>query len=443
MRAVTLRRRANPALRRLRTTGMRISGPGVAPRIERFVHGLLDVPLPVGLRAWDGSEAGSAGGPTVSLTSRRALRHLLWSPGELGLARAYVRGDVEVDGDLAEALRRCWRLAREHRLNGLRPGPRELRELFGLALRTGALGAPPKRPEGEARVRGGLHSKRRDRSAIAHHYDAGNDFYRLLLDPSMAYSCGYWRCEGGSLEQAQHDKLELICAKLGLRPGMRLLDLGCGWGSLLLHAVRHHGVRATGITLSGEQHAHVRERIAEEGLADAVEVRLQDYRDLDDAPFDAIATVEMGEHVGERNYSEYVAMLHRNLRPRGRLLLQQMSRGENAPGGGPFIESYIAPDMSMVPVSRTSQQLERAGFEIRDVHAMREHYARTVREWARTLEERQAEAAALIGEEGVRIWRLYLAGGALAFEENRMGVQQFLAVRPDVDGDSAMPWERS
>lgn len=421
---------------------MRISGPGVAPRIERLVRHLFDVPLPVGLRGWDGSTAGPADGPVVSLTSRRALRHLVWSPGELGLARAYVRGDIEVDGDLAEALRRCWRLARQHRVNALRPGPRELRELFGLALRTGAFGPRPSRPAGEARVRGALHSKHRDRSAIAHHYDASNDFYRLLLDPSMAYSCGYWRRPDSTLEQAQHDKLELICGKLDLRPGMRLLDVGCGWGSLLLHAARNHGVRAVGITLSAEQHAHVRQRIAAEGLDDLVEVRLQDYRELDDAPFDAIATIEMGEHVGERNYPEYAEVLHHNLRPRGRLLLQQMSRGKNAPGGGPFIESYIAPDMSMVPISRTAQHLEDAGFEIRDVHAMREHYARTVHAWSRTLEDRGVEAAALIGDEGVRIWRLYLAGGALAFEENRMGVQQYLAVRPGRDGDSGMPAER-
>ncbi|OLT40336.1 cyclopropane-fatty-acyl-phospholipid synthase [Saccharomonospora sp. CUA-673] len=422
---------------------MRTSRAAVAPQIETLAHRLLGVPLPVGLRAWDGSSAGPTDGPSVSITSRRALRYALWSPGELGIARAYVRGDLDVEGDLTEALRRCRQPAGPPRKNAERIGLGELAALLGLAARTRALGPPPPRPEGEARIRGAVHSKRRDGAVIAHHYDAGNEFYRLLLDSSMAYSCAYWRRgEDGTLEQAQRDKLDLICAKLGLRPGMRLLDVGCGWGSLILHAAREYGVRVTGVTLSAEQYEYVRRRIADEGLTASAEVRLQDYRGLDDEPYDAIATVEMGEHVGERNYPDYVATLYHNLRPQGRLLLQQMSRGENAPGGGAFIESYIAPDMTMVPVGRTVQHLEAAGFEIRDVHALREHYVRTVRAWMRLLEDRTEEAAAVIGREGVRIWRLYLAGGALAFEQNRMGVQQFLAVRPDAAGESGMPAER-
>ncbi|SFB38392.1 cyclopropane-fatty-acyl-phospholipid synthase [Amycolatopsis marina] len=217
---------------------------------------------------------------------------------------------------------------------------------------------------------------------------------------------------------------------------MRLLDVGCGWGALLVHAAKHHGVHAVGVTLSAEQAQHVRARVATLDLDDRVEVRRQDYRDLRDQPFDAVASVEMGEHVGEENYPDYAATLLRMLRPGGRALLQQMSRGTVAPGGGAFIERYIAPDMTMRPLSRTAQHLEGAGFELRDVHALREHYVRTVRAWADTLERRWDDAVALIGERGARVWRLYLVGGALAFEENRMGVDQFLAVRPHPDGSS-------
>ncbi|MBK1787760.1 SAM-dependent methyltransferase [Prauserella cavernicola] len=410
----------------------------MATRIEQLVDRLLGVPLPVGVRAWDGSRAGP-GGPQVVLARRRALRHLVWSPGELGLARAYVTGDLDVEGDLTDALRRCWVLASDHDLGSLRFGPREVGALLSLAVRAGAVGPRPARPAGEARLRGRLHSRRRDRGAIAHHYDAGNEFYRLLLDPNMAYSCAYPADEDATLEQAQTDKLELICRKLGLEPGMRLLDVGCGWGSLLVHAAREHGVHATGITLSAAQHDHVRRRIAEEGLDGRAEVLLRDYRELGSGGYDAIATVEMGEHVGDDQYAGYAATLYRNLRPGGRLLLQQMSRGGNAPGGGPFIESYIAPDMSMVPLSRTLRYLEDAGFETRGVEAMREHYAWTVRAWTRTLEQRADEATALLGAEGLRVWRLYLAGAALAFEQNRMGVQQILAVRPGARGEGLLP----
>ncbi|MET1075573.1 MAG: class I SAM-dependent methyltransferase, partial [Umezawaea sp.] len=195
----------------------------------------------------------------------------------------------------------------------------------------------------------------------------------------------------------------------------------------------------TGVTISRQQHAHIRKRIADEGLEELVSVKLQDYREIDDAPFDAISTIEMGEHVGEENYPEYASTLHRLLKPEGRLLLQQMSRGANAPGGGAFIESYVAPDMHMRPVSATVGHLERAGLEIRDVEALREHYVRTVRAWAATLEERWDEVVALVGEGQARVWRLYLAGGALTFEEGRMGVDQILAVRPSSNGTSGMP----
>jgi cyclopropane-fatty-acyl-phospholipid synthase len=413
-----------------------------AHRLASFAAKLLGGPLPVGLRTWDGTRAGPADAPTVVLRNRRALRRLLYAPGELGLARAYVTGDLDVEGDLADGFRRIWALTRTGDLNRAKLGPREWAEAVRLAARLGVAGLPPKPPAEEARLSGKLHSLLRDRSAIAHHYDLSNAFYQLLMDESMAYSCAYFTSGSSSLEQAQHDKLELICRKLGLRPGMRLLDVGCGWGSLLVHAAKHHGVEAVGITLSAEQLQHIRGRLAQHDLEDRVEVRRQDYRELPDAPFDAVASIEMGEHVGEVNYPAYAATLHRMVKPGGRVLLQQMSRGHVAPGGGAFIERYIAPDMTMRPVGRTIDHLETAGLEVRDVQALREHYVWTVRAWAATLEENWADVVALIGETGARVWRLYLVGGALAFEENRMGVDQILAVRPDRHGGSGLPATR-
>ncbi|MGW4065440.1 class I SAM-dependent methyltransferase [Amycolatopsis sp. NPDC004747] len=413
-----------------------------AHHLASFAAKLLGGPLPVGLRTWDGTRAGPEDAPTVVLRNRRALRRLLYAPGELGLARAYVTGDLDVEGDLADGFRRIWALTRTGELNRAKLGPREWAEALRLAARLGVAGLPPKPPAEEARLSGKLHSLLRDRSAIAHHYDLSNAFYQLLMDESMAYSCAYFTSETQSLEQAQHDKLELICRKLGLRPGMRLLDVGCGWGSLVVHAAKHHGVEAVGITLSAEQLQHIRGRLAQHDLEDRVEVRRQDYRELPDGPFDAVASIEMGEHVGEVNYPAYAATLHRMVKPGGRVLLQQMSRGNVAPGGGAFIERYIAPDMTMRPVGRTIDHLETAGLEVRDVHALREHYVWTVRAWAATLEENWADVVALIGETGARVWRLYLVGGALAFEENRMGVDQILAVRPGEHGASGMPATR-
>jgi cyclopropane-fatty-acyl-phospholipid synthase len=401
-----------------------------ADRLAALVRAAAGIELPVRVRAWDGSESGPVGGPVLIIRKRRALRRLLWAPGELGLARAYVTGDIDVDGDLADGFRRAWTMAaRPPAPTGWRGKPSAMLA----ATRLGAVGLPPKPPVSEARLKGRLHTRRRDRAAIAHHYDLSNDFYRLLLDEHMAYSSAYYTHDGQSLHDAQTAKLELVCRKLELKQDQRLLDVGCGWGSMILYAARNHGVHATGITLSAEQRDFVNARIAEQGLTGRVEVRLQHYREFDDPPasFDAVSSIEMGEHVGEQHYPAYVDVMHRALKPGGHLLLQQMSRSAGAaPGGGPFIESYIAPDMHMRPLWQTVRYLQGGGFEIRDVEAMREQYVRTVDHWLETFEERYAEFVVLQGEEVARVWRLYLVGGGLAFEQGRMGVDQILSRKP-------------
>jgi cyclopropane-fatty-acyl-phospholipid synthase len=424
------------------TTAPLTARPGAAHRLAALAADFLGGPLPVRLRAWDGSESGPAGAPVVVLRSRRALRRLLWHPGELGLAQAYVTGELDVEGDLARGLRAVWAARREQGLRPPRLTSADRARAVATAVRLGAVGPRPAAPASQARLRGGLHSRARDRAAISHHYDLSNDFYRLLLDDTMAYSCGYWTKDEDSAfgpADAQRAKLELICRKLALQPGARLLDIGCGWGSLTLYAAQRHGARVTAVTLAREQAAHVREQVAERGLEHRVEVVCQDYRDIEGGPYDAVATVEMGEHVGDAEYPAFAGALHRLVRPGGRVLVQQMSRGPGAPGGGPFIEAYIAPDMHMRPLGETVTLLEAAGLELRHTESLREHYTRTVNAWHRTLEERWDRFGALVGEETARVWRLYLAGGALAFEEGRMGVDQILAVRPGPGGASGMP----
>jgi cyclopropane-fatty-acyl-phospholipid synthase len=337
-------------------------------------------------------------------------------------------GEIDVDGDFREALRLCQEIMRSCRIAG-RPTLSSWPMIGALAVRLGAVGGPPGVPDEEAKLAGRSHSKARDLEAIAHHYDLGNEFYQAILDPSMAYSCAYWSSTAYQLADAQREKLDLVCRKLGLRPGMRLLDIGCGWGSLVLHAAQTYGVRATGVTISARQSEFVRTRIAERGLGDLVDVRLQDYREANGEPFDAVASIEMGEHVGEANYPRYAAALRESVRPGGRVLIQQICRGPVAPGGGAFIESYIAPDMTMRPLHRTLGHLEHASLEIRDVVSLREHYVRTIDAWAARLNAIWDDIVRCYGVRRARIWRLYLAGSALAFEENRMSVHQILALR--------------
>ncbi|MGW4777757.1 class I SAM-dependent methyltransferase [Streptomyces filamentosus] len=418
-----------------------------ATRLATLAEDLLGSPLPVRLRAWDGSEAGPAGdGPVLVIRDRRALRRMVWKPGELGLARAWVAGELDVEGDLYEALDRLSGLIweRDGDGGGLLAAVRDprVRAAAGRLLRLAGPLPPPKPPAEEARGHGGLHSRRTDRRAISHHYDVGNDFYALVLGPSMVYSCAYWT-EDGTLEEAQRHKLDLVARKLALKEGDRLLDVGCGWGSMALHAAREYGARVVGITLSREQAAFARKRIAEEGLTDRIEIRVQDYRDVTDGPFDVISSIGMAEHVGAVRYREYTDLLYGLLKPGGRLLNHQISRrpepDEEAYHVDPFIDAYVFPDGELAPMGRTLTTLEDAGFEVRDVEAIREHYALTLRRWVANLEADWDRAVRLVSPERARIWRLYMAASAVSFERNRIGVNQFLAVRTPVSGTSGLP----
>ncbi|MFD9328950.1 class I SAM-dependent methyltransferase [Streptomyces sp. NPDC060065] len=417
-----------------------------ALRLKSLVEQLLGAPLPLRIRAWDGSETGPPAAPVLVVRNRRAVRRLLWKPGELGLARAWVAGDLGVEGDLYAALDLMsgllWERGEDARGVGEALRDPEVRAaLRGLVKLAGPL--PPAPPAEEVRRRRHLHTKRSDKRAISHHYDVGNDFYEIVLGPSMVYSCAYWE-DGGSLEDAQRDKLELIARKLDLKPGQRLLDVGCGWGSMAIHAAREHGVSVVGVTLSQEQAAYARKRVADEGLTDRVEIRVQDYRDVTDGPFDAISSIGMAEHVGAERYLEYAETLRRLLRPGGRLLNHQIARpprrDESAYSVDEFIDAYVFPDGELAPVGTTVTQLERAGFEVRDVESIREHYALTLRRWVANLEEQWTRAVRLTSPGRARVWRLYMAASALAFEHNRIGVNQVLAVRtPEASGASGMP----
>ncbi|MFI5676929.1 class I SAM-dependent methyltransferase [Streptomyces cellulosae] len=422
-----------------------------APRLKSLVEQLLGAPLSVRVRAWDGSQAGPPGAPTLVVRNRRAVRRLLWKPGELGLARAWVAGDLDIEGDLYAALGMLagfvWErgedarsLAQALRDPEVRAAVRGLLVLAGSPL-------PPAPPREEVRrPRRRLHTKHSDKRAISHHYDVGNDFYELVLGPSMVYSCAYWpapESDGGTLETAQRDKLELVSRKLALKPGLRLLDVGCGWGSMAIHAAREHGASVVGITLSHEQAAYARKRVADEGLTDRVEIRVQDYRDVTDGPYDAISSIGMAEHVGSQRYLEYAENLLQLLKPGGRLLNHQIARrpqrDESTYDIDEFIDAYVFPDGELAPIGTTVTQLERAGFEVRDVESIREHYALTLRRWVANLEADWPRAVQLTSPGRARVWRLYMAASALAFERNRIGVNQVLAVKTPESGRSGLP----
>ncbi|PNH86187.1 cyclopropane-fatty-acyl-phospholipid synthase family protein [Arthrobacter sp. AFG20] len=410
---------------------------GVAPKLAKALGIVLGTgesgtgEIPIRLRAWDGSEAGPEDAPLIEFTSRRALRRILWSPGQLGLSRAYVAGEITAHGDIFEAfaaLSSAGKFAQPGPFSPLTP--REVWTLLKTGARLGAVGPNPAPPPEEARVEkhGRRHSRKRDAAAISHHYDVGNDFYRLVLGPSLVYSCAVWSDEGISLEEAQEEKLDLVCRKLGLQPGQRLLDVGCGWGSFALHAAERYGVTVVGITISTEQAELVRKRVAEAGLTDRVDIRVQDYRDVNDGPYDAISSVGMSEHVGREQLNRYVSQLHGLLRPGGRMLNHAISwnAGPTEDDPNSFLPRYVFPDGQMLSLSELMTALEGGGFEVLDVEALRRHYALTLRAWVKNLEEQWDEAVRLTSEGRARVWRLYMASSALGFEGGLTGVNQVL-----------------
>ena len=415
--------------------------PRAADVVGRIIEAFLGEDPPLAVSCWDGSTWGR---PDASLhayvNSPDAIRRLLWDPNELGLGRAHVTGELDFDGSIFELLALRDQIAGRDEDVALHLTKREWLELVRDARRLGVLGLRPAPPEQEARLKGRLHSKRRDQEAISHHYDVGNDFYRLVLGPSMTYSCAFFAADDTTLDEAQALKYEHICQKLDLQPGQRLLDVGCGWGGMVLHAATHHGVRAVGVTISEEQAALARQRIHDAGLDDRVEIRLQDYRDIDDGTFDAISSIGMFEHVGIEQVQAYFTRLRELLRPEGRLLNHAISRcsGEGELPRDSFPARYVFPDGQLHEVGRTVSTMQDLGFEARDVESLREHYARTLRAWIANLEADWDRAVELVGAPRARIWRLYMAGSAIGFEGHRLNIHQVLAVHPDRSGRSGM-----
>ncbi len=408
----------------------------VARVLEPLVATMLGGQSRVAMVAWDGSRLGPSDASTsIVVNSPRALQRLVWAPGELGLVRGYVAGELDVDGDMFAVLGLRDQLAPPERHLELSLGRLEA---LRAARRVGALRLPPPPPPQEQRGRHGRrHSRGRDAVAVTQHYDVSNAFYRAVLGPSMTYSCALWTAPGTTLEAAQAAKHELVCRKLGLVPGMRMLDVGCGWGGLLIHAGTHHGISGVGVTLSPAQLELARARVAEAGLGDRVEIRLQDYRDVRDGPYDAISSIGMFEHVGRARVQAYFERCFALSRDGGRFLNHAIARvpshGERTVVG-PFSDRYVFPDAELLEVGSVVSAMHRSGFEVRHVEQLREHYALTLRAWVANLEDSWGLAVREVGEARSRVWRLYMAGAALAFEGGRLQVDQVLAQRPGPDG---------
>jgi cyclopropane-fatty-acyl-phospholipid synthase len=377
---------------------------------------------PFAVEFWDGTRvpATDGGGPTFHVRSPRAAAHVLRAPGQLGLGRAYVSGEIEVDDiDAVIEVLDSWQPPRLE-------GAAKARLLLG-AVRAAGLTKPPGRPAAELRPSGHRHSKERDAAAVRHHYDVSNEFFALFLDDSMTYSCGFFSPGARTLEAAQEEKLETVCRKLALREGERVLDVGCGWGSFALRAATRHGARVVGITLSPPQAERARQRAEEAGVGDRVEIRVMDYRDLVGERFDAISSIGMVEHVGEAQIDVYAQALARLLEPGGRLLNHGIARLRHTdPAAGPFSEHYVFPDAEPLHLSRVVLALERAGFVTRHVEEYGPDYAETLRHWAGRLDESLEEALRLAGPERVRVWRLYLRMARRGFETGFLSIYQAL-----------------
>lgn len=380
---------------------------------------------PFEVEFWDGTRLPSTDGdaPTFRVRSPKAVAQALMAPGQLGLGRAYATGTLEVS-DLDEVMRL---------LDSWKPPPIEAPDklrLAAAALRAAGLTLPPRPPAAELRPRGRRHTPERDRRAVRHHYDVSNDFFALFLDESMTYSCAIFSRGAHSLEEAQVAKNELVCQKLALKEGDRVLDIGSGWGAFAVHAAREHGARVTGITLSEPQAEGARERARAAGVADRVEFRVQDYRELAGERYDALASIGMVEHVGEEQIDVYASRLASLIEPGGKLLNHGIARLRHSdPEAGPFSERYVFPDADPLHLSRVVLALERAGFQPNHVEGFRADYAETLRHWARRLDENLDEATRIAGPERVRVWRLYLRAARNGFETGFTSVFQVLCTK--------------
>ena len=389
----------------------------------------------VGFKAYDGSSVGVIGADVVlEIVNPRAVQYIASSPNQLGLARAYVSGDLEIHGDAYDALSRLYPMPLDH-VSWL-DRAKLAREFAPFAL------ARPEPPQQERRLRGRRHSKGRDAEAIHHHYDVSNRFYSYVLGPSMAYTCAVFPTAETSLEDAQEEKFDLVCRKLGLQPGMRLLDVGCGWGGMVLHAVKNYGVSAIGVTLSQQQAEWGQRAIEDAGLSDRAQVRFSDYRDVRETGFDAVSSIGLTEHIGRANYPSYFSFLLSRLRPEGRLLNHCITRPT---GADPthyrrsFVNRYVFPDGELSSPGYIISAMNDAGFEIRHEENLREHYALTLKHWCENLERNWDAAVAEAGLPTSRVWRLYMAASRLGFDINTIQLHQVLGVKLGPGGRSGIP----
>jgi cyclopropane-fatty-acyl-phospholipid synthase len=410
--------------------------------VGELIHAVTDGDVPLRIEAFDGSAAGEPDrGVVLKLHTERALRYLITAPGDLGLARAYVSGELELIGEhpgdpyVALQALQNWTFRRP-----------AVSELPKLARQVGLRRLlPPKPPPQEApprirRTLGGLrHSRRRDSQAIGAHYDVSNAFYENVLGPSMAYTCAVFTAPGDSLDEAQHEKFDLVARKLALKPGMRLLDVGCGWGGMARHAAKHYGARVVAITLSEQQAAWAKAETERAGLADRVTVIHGDYRDSPGHDYDAVSSIGLLEHVGVANYDAYFALLLSKLRPGGRLLNHCITRPEDRSSvmPGAFIDRYVFPDGELAGLGRIVAAAQNAGFEIRHEENLREHYALTLRHWSANLVARWDACVREVGLPTARVWGLYMAGSRLGFERNEVQLHQVLAVKPSPGGEAS------
>jgi cyclopropane-fatty-acyl-phospholipid synthase len=413
-------------------------------RIADAFTQLLTGPLPLRVTAYDGSSAGPEDAPFgLEVRNERGLAYLMTAPGDLGLGRAYVSGDLGVTGvhpgDPYEGLR-----ALQKGLKFRMPSPAEaVRLATGLGL--SHLKPPPPPPQEHLprwrRVVEGLrHSRKRDSEAIHHHYDVSNTFYEHVLGPSKTYTCAVFPTEDATLEQAQYNKYDMIAQKLDLKPGMRLLDVGCGWGGMVRHAAEHYGVKALGVTLSREQATWAQERIKKMGLDHLAEVRHSDYREVGESGFDAVSSIGLTEHIGVRNYPSYFGFLRDRLRPQGRLLNHSITRPHNRhTETGAFIDRYVFPDGELTGSGRIITEAQNVGLEVMHEENFRLHYARTLAGWCHNLQENWDACVAEVGEPTARVWGLYMAGSRLGFERNEIQLHHVLATKTDEGGGAAYP----